>query len=107
MSGVGGSRNPTPPAGRPSSTPTPPQVRCSFMCDQSYKLLFTPAMLKGKEMFLQVIAFKFKLVVKLSNKNNLLNTRYLFSESKIGTLDLILAYRLSSHSCESGCCNTF
>lgn len=26
MSGVGGSRNPTPPVGRPSSTPTPPQV---------------------------------------------------------------------------------
>uniref|UniRef100_A0AAR2JGJ1 Eukaryotic translation initiation factor 4 gamma 3 n=1 Tax=Pygocentrus nattereri TaxID=42514 RepID=A0AAR2JGJ1_PYGNA len=31
MSGVGGSRNPTPPAGRPSSTPTPPQVRFSVM----------------------------------------------------------------------------
>ncbi|XP_017565077.1 eukaryotic translation initiation factor 4 gamma 3 isoform X5 [Pygocentrus nattereri] len=28
MSGVGGSRNPTPPAGRPSSTPTPPQFLC-------------------------------------------------------------------------------
>ncbi|XP_022533176.2 eukaryotic translation initiation factor 4 gamma 3 isoform X3 [Astyanax mexicanus] len=28
MSGVGGSRNPTPPAGRPSSTPTPPQFSC-------------------------------------------------------------------------------
>uniref|UniRef100_A0AAY4EB52 Eukaryotic translation initiation factor 4 gamma 3-like n=1 Tax=Denticeps clupeoides TaxID=299321 RepID=A0AAY4EB52_9TELE len=27
LSGLGGSRNPTPPAGRPSSTPTPPQVR--------------------------------------------------------------------------------
>uniref|UniRef100_A0A8C1LNX2 Eukaryotic translation initiation factor 4 gamma, 3b n=1 Tax=Cyprinus carpio TaxID=7962 RepID=A0A8C1LNX2_CYPCA len=27
LSGVGGSRNPTPPVGRPSSTPTPPQVR--------------------------------------------------------------------------------
>uniref|UniRef100_A0A4W4EYJ7 Eukaryotic translation initiation factor 4 gamma 3 n=1 Tax=Electrophorus electricus TaxID=8005 RepID=A0A4W4EYJ7_ELEEL len=26
MSGVGGSRNPTPPVGRPSTTPTPPQV---------------------------------------------------------------------------------
>ncbi|TSM04816.1 Eukaryotic translation initiation factor 4 gamma 3 [Bagarius yarrelli] len=28
MSGVGGSRNPTPPAARPSSTPTPPQFLC-------------------------------------------------------------------------------
>uniref|UniRef100_A0A3B1KG78 Eukaryotic translation initiation factor 4 gamma 3 n=1 Tax=Astyanax mexicanus TaxID=7994 RepID=A0A3B1KG78_ASTMX len=31
MSGVGGSRNPTPPAGRPSSTPTPPQVGGSII----------------------------------------------------------------------------
>ncbi|KAK3518895.1 hypothetical protein QTP70_014938 [Hemibagrus guttatus] len=29
MSGVGGSRNPTPPVGRPSSTPTPPQFLCA------------------------------------------------------------------------------
>ncbi|XP_050952467.1 eukaryotic translation initiation factor 4 gamma 3 isoform X6 [Labeo rohita] len=28
LSGVGGSRNPTPPVGRPSSTPTPPQFLC-------------------------------------------------------------------------------
>ncbi|XP_028849481.1 eukaryotic translation initiation factor 4 gamma 3 isoform X4 [Denticeps clupeoides] len=28
LSGLGGSRNPTPPAGRPSSTPTPPQFLC-------------------------------------------------------------------------------
>uniref|UniRef100_A0AAY4ECQ7 Eukaryotic translation initiation factor 4 gamma 3-like n=1 Tax=Denticeps clupeoides TaxID=299321 RepID=A0AAY4ECQ7_9TELE len=31
LSGLGGSRNPTPPAGRPSSTPTPPQVRAPMM----------------------------------------------------------------------------
>ncbi|XP_067302401.1 eukaryotic translation initiation factor 4 gamma 3 isoform X4 [Pseudorasbora parva] len=30
LSGVGGSRNPTPPVGRPSSTPTPPQFLCPY-----------------------------------------------------------------------------
>uniref|UniRef100_A0A8C2EQV6 Eukaryotic translation initiation factor 4 gamma, 3b n=1 Tax=Cyprinus carpio TaxID=7962 RepID=A0A8C2EQV6_CYPCA len=31
LSGVGGSRNPTPPVGRPSSTPTPPQAHCKCL----------------------------------------------------------------------------
>ncbi|XP_050952464.1 eukaryotic translation initiation factor 4 gamma 3 isoform X4 [Labeo rohita] len=33
LSGVGGSRNPTPPVGRPSSTPTPPQQLTSQVAD--------------------------------------------------------------------------
>uniref|UniRef100_A0A673LKI1 Eukaryotic translation initiation factor 4 gamma 3-like n=1 Tax=Sinocyclocheilus rhinocerous TaxID=307959 RepID=A0A673LKI1_9TELE len=42
LSGVGGSRNPTPPVRRPSSTPTPPQVRrivSVFICIFKYPTL--------------------------------------------------------------------
>ncbi|XP_067302405.1 eukaryotic translation initiation factor 4 gamma 3 isoform X8 [Pseudorasbora parva] len=36
LSGVGGSRNPTPPVGRPSSTPTPPQQLNSQVADHGH-----------------------------------------------------------------------
>ncbi|XP_052397271.1 eukaryotic translation initiation factor 4 gamma 3 isoform X3 [Carassius gibelio] len=51
LSGVGGSRNPTPPVGRPSSTPTPPQqLNCQAASHvDSTKILSTPINLKADD----------------------------------------------------------
>uniref|UniRef100_A0A8C2EQ29 Eukaryotic translation initiation factor 4 gamma, 3b n=1 Tax=Cyprinus carpio TaxID=7962 RepID=A0A8C2EQ29_CYPCA len=53
LSGVGGSRNPTPPVGRPSSTPTPPQqLNCQVANHghvDSTQLLSTPIDLKADD----------------------------------------------------------